>query len=310
MSNTSNQPRILFVTPEVSFVPAGSGKDSHYVNIEPGGFAGFLSNLLHHLLEQGADVHIAQPDYRRAFTAISQNSPHLNGCRMPDSRVHLSEDRVFFYAEGPESNCVWENIKISLAFQREVVNFILPFVQPDLIHCHGWMCGLIPAVAKSWELPCIFTFQSLETGKTILAEIEDVGIDAAAFWQYLFFDRFPANYEETRETNTIDFLLSGIFAADYSCIAGPDLLAKIGESLIRFPRSPLGRVLSAKMAVGCSAFTDYQTAIMKYIDLYKKLLRRPVVSAAVKKSRRDDQLHPYPDASHLSSGRQMDTQFI
>jgi starch synthase/alpha-amylase len=224
--------------------------------------------------------------------------------------VHLTEDRVFFYAKRPQSNDQRENIRISVAFQREVIHQVLPLVQPDLIHCHGWMSGLIPAMAKSWEIPCVFTFQSLETGKSLLAEIEDAGIDAAAFWQHLFFDRFPANYEETRETNLIDFLLSGIFAADHSCIAGSALLAKISENLVRFPRAPLGQVLSEKMAVGCSACKDDHLTRMQYVDLYEKMLRRPVVRAAVKKAGRDDQRHPYPGVSDLSSGRQMDTQFI
>jgi starch synthase/alpha-amylase len=310
MFATSNRPRILFVTSEVSFVPECSKKNSDYLRNKSVGYADFLSHLVYDLYCLGLDAHIAQPDYRRIFSVISQNSPYIKARRLPNSRVHLAEDRVFFYANSPKSNCAWENLKISLAFQREVVNFILPFVQPDLIHCHGWMSGLIPAVAKSREIPCIFTFQSLETGKSLLAEIEDVGIDAAAFWQHLFFDHFPANYEETRETNAIDFLLSGIFAADHSCIAGQALAVKIGENLIRFPQAPLGQVISEKMAVGCSVFNDYHLTKMQYVDLYEKLLRSPGVSAAVKKSRRDEQLHSYPDVFDLSSGRQMDTQLI
>ena len=279
------QPRILFVTPEISFVPASSGNNSDYLNCKPGGFAGFLSNLAGDLYEHRADVHIAQPDYRRVFSIILQNNSHVEGCRIPQSRVHLTEDRAFFYTGGPESNSVRENIRISLAFQREVIHQILPLVQPDLIHCHDWMCGLIPAVARKSGIPCVFTFQRCETGKCALSVVEDIGIDAALFWQHLFFDRFPVNYEETRETNPIDFLLSGILAAQRAIIAGPAVLVKIVESLIRSPEAPLGKVLSEKLAVDCNAVIDYHSTRMQYIDLYERLLRRPLFRTNVKKSR-------------------------
>ncbi len=308
MSTTSNQPRILFVTPEVSFVPACSGKNPDFLNCKLGGFAGFLSNLLDDLFEQGADVHIAQPDYRSVFSVILQNSPHTKTRRLPDSRVHLTEDRVFFYTKGPETNHLWENIKISLTFQREVIHQILPRLQPDLIHCHDWMSGLIPAIAAVLGIPCIFTLQNCETATCTLSAVEDIGIDAAMFWQHLFFDRFPVNYEETRETNAIDFLISGIFAARHASVASPAALVKIGESLIRFPKAPLGKALAEKLAVGCSAFTDYHSAKIQYIDLYERLLKRPVIRTSMRKFRLHDEFHPYLDVSNLSPEKQIGAQ--
>ena len=285
MSNESIQPRILLVTPQISLVPDRSRKNPGYLNCKSGGFAGFLPHWAGDLYGQGVDVHMAQPDYRSVFAAILQNNPHTKGCRMPQNRVHLMEDRVFFYAGDPKSNSVRENIKISLAFQREVIHQILPLVQPDLIHCHDWMCGLIPAMARKSGIPCIFTLQSCETAKCILSDIEDIGIDAALFWQHLFFERFPGNYEETRENNAIDFLLSGIFAACHVSIASPVALARIAESLIRFPQAPLGKVLSEKLAVDCSAVAAYHSARMHYIDLYERLLRRPLLKANEKNYR-------------------------
>jgi hypothetical protein len=41
----------------------------------------------------------------------------------------------------------WDNIRIALAFQREVINRIISEVQPDLIHCYDWMTGLQQAMA-------------------------------------------------------------------------------------------------------------------------------------------------------------------
>ena len=68
--------------------------------------------------------------------------------RQADDRLHLAEDRAFFYLRSVYSNYGSENEKIALAFQREIINNIIPHVQPDLIHCNDWMTGLIPAVAR------------------------------------------------------------------------------------------------------------------------------------------------------------------
>jgi starch synthase/alpha-amylase len=285
MSSPSAHPCILFVTPEITFFPVGSEKNNDFIPLQSNGLAEFPAGLIGDLFERGADVHITQPDYRSVFADIFHNNDIMAARKIPGTRVHLTEDRAFFYANCPESNCQWENIRISLAFQREVINRILPLVQPDLIHCHGWMTGLIPAMARRLKIPCIFTFQNLETCKIPLSEIEDRGIDAAACWHHLFYYRFPVNYEETRETNPVDFLLSGIFAAEYTSVAGPVLLVKIGESLIRFPEAPMGRLLSEKLAVGCSASANYNAATIQYIDLYESLLKRSVIKTTVKKSR-------------------------
>lgn len=285
MTHDSIQPRILLVTPEISLVPDCSGENSACLCCKSGGFAGFLSYWGGDLYMRGVDVHITQPDYRSVFVYILRNKPRLKECRLPPSHVHLAEDRAFFYAGQSRSNSVRENIKISLAFQREVINQILPLIKPDLIHCHDWMCGLIPAVARKLGIPCIFTIQSCETVKCLLSDVEDTGIDAAGFWQQLFFDRFPLNYEETRQTNAVDFLLSGIFAARHVSIASPALLVKIAESFIRSPEAPLVRVLSEKLAVDCNTTTDVGSDRMQYVDLYERLLRRPVLKIGVKKSK-------------------------
>jgi starch synthase len=285
MANHAIQPCILFVIPEVCFVPDGSGQSSDYLNCKAGGFAGFLCNLVGDLYGRGADVHIVQPNYRSVFALILQNKPRIKGCRMPQGHVHLTEDRVFYYAREPQSDSVRENIKISLAFQREVINQILPLVKPDLIHCHDWMCGLIPAVARKMGIPCIFTLQSCETAKCVLSEVEDTGIDAALFWQQLYFDRFPVSYEETRETNAIDFLLSGVFAARHVSIASPALLVKIADYIIRFPEAPLGRILSEKLAVDCNAAIESCPAGVRTVDLYERLLRRPILKTGSNKSK-------------------------
>ena len=175
-----------------------------------------------------------------------------SGIKLPIDRVHLAEDRAIFYSKPINSNCEWENIKISLVFQREVINQIIPRVQPDLIHCYDWMTGLIPAAAKKFEIPCLFTVQKFDSARSLLSCVEDIGIDAAGFWQNLFYDRYPGNYEQTRDTNPLDLLLSGILAASHVNTAKFRTIAKIVEDRSDYMYSPLGQLLAQKWKAGCA----------------------------------------------------------
>ena len=168
MSNYSTRPRILFVTPEVAFVPERAGNCAYFMGACSGSFGDFPAQLINSLINLGADVHVAQPDYRRLFEMVSQYDPVKPSIRLPIDRVHLAEDRAIFYSKPINSNSELENIKISLAFQREVINQIAPRVQPDLIHCHDWMTGLIPAAAKEYGMACLFTVQNAESAKSLL----------------------------------------------------------------------------------------------------------------------------------------------
>jgi len=140
-----------------------------------------------------------------------------------------------------------------LAFQREVINNIIPQVQPDLIHCNDWMTGLIPAVARHLGIPCLFTIHNIYTVKTTLAYIEDRGIDAAEFWYNLFYERMSYNYEETREVNSVDFIASGVFAAHFVNTVSPTFLSEIVEGHHGFVDDPLRQQLTNKWNSGCAA---------------------------------------------------------
>jgi len=67
MSNYSTHPRILFVTPEVAFVPEGGGSRTNFIRANAGGFGDFPAELISNLFELGADVHVAQPDLIHCF---------------------------------------------------------------------------------------------------------------------------------------------------------------------------------------------------------------------------------------------------
>jgi len=362
--NPSTRPRILFVTAEVAFMPARTGNRTSYMGADSGCFGDFPAQLINDLLNLGVDVHVAQPDYRKLFEMLSCDKQDNPSIKLPIDRVHLAEDRAFFYSNSIDSNNKWENLEISLNFQREVINQIAPRVQPDLIHCHDWMTGLIPAAAKEYEMPCLFTVQNAESAKSLLSDVEDRGIDAAAFWRRLFYDRFPGDYENTRDTNPLDLLLSGILAAHYVETARFLLLPNTVKGRNKIFYACLRQVLDQKYDAGCAgamagipnasvnatsdekryyhngpndhlagkqknkgiigrsapAFDHYKTAY-RYVDLYEKILQRPLVTAAKKKARAinkdglikapDSQAIPYRKAwsanSHVHYNEQIST---
>jgi len=250
-------PRILIVTPEVTYLPDRMKSMANYLTAKAGGLADVSAALIKALFEQGADVHVALPDYRAIFR--DRLAPflkkELNAIHriMPDDRVHLAEDRAFFYLNRVYSDYGGENTKLSLAFQREVINNIIPRVQPDLIHCNDWMTGLIPALAREGGIPCLFTIHNIHTVKTLLSSIEDRGIDAAYFWRHLYYVHYAEEYEKAREVNPVDFLVSGVFAAHFVNTVSPTFLKEIIEGRHDFVEPPLKEELYNKWHAGCAA---------------------------------------------------------
>jgi starch synthase len=283
MSGSSAQPRILFVTPEVAFMPEGNGNSPNYICSFIGGFGDLLADLICDLFDLGADVYVAQPDYRKMFTDLSKSKCLTGLKKIPGDRVCLTIDRAFFYSNRLHENFQEENTKISIAFQREVMNHVILEVQPDLLHCHDWMTGLIPAIAKKFEIPCLFTVQNPDTVKSFLSYVEDMGIDAAEFWRHLFYDRYPINYGETRESNPANFLLSGLLAANFVNTSSSAFLAKIGDNQNSFAKLPLWEVLVKKMNAGCVAVNSNLAKTQLYIDIYERMLQRSLLQPDRKK---------------------------
>lgn len=245
---------MLFLAPELSYFPVCmSGNNIRPLVREEGPLYESAFHISP-LYGEGADVHVVIPDYRNMMEVYCD--PGLNRIlaaikrRVPEDRIHLAKDRSIFYLDPVSSKSEFESLKIALAFQREVINNIEPVVQPDLIHCNGWMTGLIPAVARHMGIPCLFTIHSIRSASATLAYIEDQGIDAAFFWQDLYFERMPVNYEETRGANPVDFLLSGIFAATNVIAGNLEVLIELDRSLNGHLKTPMRRLLKNKWESG------------------------------------------------------------
>lgn len=256
MPEQRNNPRVLIVTPEVTYLPDRMGSHSNYLTAKAGGLADVSAALISALFNQGADVHVALPDYRSIFAdrlaPFLRKEIHAIHNIMPDDRLHLAQDRAFYYLNRVYSDYGGENTKLSLAFQREVINNIVPWVKPDLIHCNDWMTGLIPAMARRMGIPCLFTIHNIHTVKTSLAHIEDRGIDAAYFWQQLYYERMAYGYEETRSHNPVDFLVSGMFAAHFVNTVSPHFLEEIVRGQHDFVTPGMRRELTNKKEAGCA----------------------------------------------------------
>ena len=250
------KPRILIVTPEITYLPEGMGNLAGQMSAKAGGMADVSASLVAALFDLGADVHVALPHYRRMFheetAQLVAEELRVYKSRMPNERIHLAEDRCFYYRDHVYSKGDG-NAKLSLAFQREVINNIINTVQPDLIHCNDWMTGLIPAAARREGIPCLFTVHNIHTHKMTLAQVEDMGIDAAEFWGNLYYSRPPYNYEESRGSNPIDLQASGVFGAHYINTVSPTFLQEIVNGWHSFIPDSIRSEIRNKYYAGCAA---------------------------------------------------------
>lgn len=252
--DSNDKPTILVVTPEITYLPDGMGNMAQRMSAKAGGMADVSASLVSALFDQGADVHVALPNYRRMFNMDIQEVHNREYERvranLGKERIHLAEDPVFYHRDQVYAD---ENLRMALAFQRDVTNHIIPRVRPDLIHCNDWMTGLIPAVGKRFNIPSLITLHNIHTEKVTMAQIEDRGIDAAEFWNHLYFENPPYSYEHSRENNWTDLLASGIFAADHVNTVSTTFLYEVVEGRHKFVPDSIRNELSNKLHAGCAS---------------------------------------------------------
>jgi starch synthase len=247
MANQDEALRILMVTPEVTFVPSEIGPDSCVIRARAGSLGDICATQVQALHQAGVQVHLAIPNYRHLFKANARRQADLDlhdpKPGIPLNRIHLAQDRSFFYHRRLFRTINWENIRMALAFQREVINRIIPEVEPHLIHCYDWMTGLIPPMARRNNIPSIFTLYRPDAPRLPLSVIEERGIDAASFWQNCYYARMPVNYQESRDTNPVDLLASGVFGAHVAQALSQTFL----DELMDERRGPEGAALRSEL---------------------------------------------------------------
>lgn len=251
-----SNPRILVVTPEITYLPSGMGNLAQRMNAKAGGLADVSASLVAALFELGADVHVALPNYRRmfnldVFNLVSKELRLYHG-KLPADRIHLAEDRIFYYRDKVYSSYEDDNTRIALIFQREVINNIIHRVQPDLIHCNDWMTGLIPGMARRLGIPCLFTVHNIHTELVTLEAVEEIGIDAAEFWEGLYYKSPPGSYESARNSVPVDLLASGIFGSHFINSVSPSFLHEVADGRHAFVPPPVQSEIANKREAGCA----------------------------------------------------------
>jgi ADP-glucose type glycogen/starch synthase len=251
------RPRILIVTPEITYLPQQMGATVPRRCMKAGGLAEVTASLVAALFELGADVHVAIPNYRKLLQGdiFSLHDEELRKYHevLPDFHIHLAEDRAFYYREQIYSSHSGEAMWNALVFQREAINHIIPEVRPDLIHCNDWMTALIPAMARRRGIKCLFTVHNIHTRQVSLARIEEAGIDAAEFWMHLYYGGLPNDYYHARDHLAVDLLASGIFAAHFINTVSPRFLWEINEGWHSVVPDAVRAELRHKHAAGCAA---------------------------------------------------------
>ena len=236
----TRRPRILLVTPELSSSRYLSRDGKQAPVVKAGGLADVSALLLDSLSDSGADVHVAMPHFRTLYQP---------GAAGHSRRLHLCQDREFVYRRAPYDGGPDSNVRASFAFQRDVIHYVLPRLRPDLVHCHDWMTGLVPAAARTMGIPSLFTVHNLHDEQATLGQIEDRGIDAARFWQHLYFHDYPGSYETARNHNAVSMLASGILAADQmNTVSSSFLLELAGGG--HGASSPVVNAVRGKLAAG------------------------------------------------------------
>lgn len=236
------RPRILIVTPELNSSSSLWLRNGKAPRAKAGGLADMCTLLVDSLTERGADVHVAMPHFRSLF----REEPTLS------RRLHLCQDREFYYRRSVYEGGASDNRKAALVFQRDVIHHVLPQVRPDIVHCHDWMTGLVPAAARKLGMKSVFTIHNLHDEQATLAEIEDRGIDAARFWDGLHYQQYPESYVQSRSWNQVSFLPSAVHAADHVNTVSHSFLHELMEG--RHPGTHrLNDVLRAKHAFGSAS---------------------------------------------------------
>ena len=238
----ARRPRILIVTPELNSSGSLRMKGGSAPRAKAGGLADVCTLLVDSLIDRGADVHVAMPHFRSLFPT----EPVVS------RRLHLCQDREFFYRRAVYEGRANDNKRAALAFQRDVIHHILPQVRPDIVHCHDWMTGLVPAAARKMGMKSLFTIHNLHDEKATLAEIEDRGIDAAEFWSSLHYEIFPESYASSRDWNRVSFMPSAIHAADRVNAVSPSFLQELMDGRHAGSENLID-VLRAKHAVGMAS---------------------------------------------------------
>lgn len=235
----SDKPKILICTPEITELPEGMGNAANIVTAKGGGMGDISASLIRYLNDsEEFELHVVLPKYDnkiKHMAEITNQEIDRLAIILSGKGIHLVNDSAFSYISNPyQQHKIHTSIRRALAFQRYIINDLLDWIQPDVVHCNDWMTALVPAAAKAKGIKSLFTLHNIFTEKQTLMEIELSGIKPLEFANYLYFDEFPEdlqkNWKKHFSTNKIDFTASAILASDYFNTVSETFLYELKEN--------------------------------------------------------------------------------
>ncbi|MBS3740974.1 MAG: glycogen/starch synthase [Candidatus Cloacimonetes bacterium] len=216
------KPKILLCTPEITELPQGMGNAANIITAKGGGLGDITASLIKYLNDKNEyELHIVLPKYDKSIQKIADlHSQQIDRMAvvLAGRGIHLVNDSAFSYINTPyEHSSIHTPLRRSLVFQRYIINNLLDYLQPDVVHCNDWMTGLIPAAARSKGIKSLFTLHNIFTEKQSLKDIELSGIKPMDFTDWLYFEEYPDlenNWQYHFENNQVDFTASAILASD------------------------------------------------------------------------------------------------
>jgi ADP-glucose type glycogen/starch synthase len=239
-------PAILIATPEIVSLPSNMGNLAEVITTgDGGGLADISAALVAELDRLGVNVNVTLPEYENIFTSMNHLRREEYDRLKSDmydgrNRIYPITDGLFESAKrvygDDHAGLDKMDLRMATAFQRGVIYRALPLVRRRnrevLVHCNDWMTGLIPAAARSEGVRSLMTFHNIFTHHQWPKGLQKHGIDVSPFWQHLYFRHHPGRFggfEGNYHNNDVDFLTSGIFAADMINTVSPTFLKELVE---------------------------------------------------------------------------------
>ncbi|MDR1523066.1 MAG: glycogen synthase GlgA [Endomicrobium sp.] len=217
--------------------------------VKVGGLADVVGTLPKYLKKLGHNIKIILPKYRHidgkkynlqtlpfrlnVQVGKSAESFRVKYCTTEDRiEVYFIENMHFFNRDGIYSSSTGldyvDNKERYIFFCRAVLESIKALMfRPDVIHCHDWQTGLIPAYLKTnlkndgffWNTSCAFTIHNIAYQGQFSAETV---VEAGFSWS----DFTP---EKLEYYNNINFMKCAIAMADAVSTVSPTYAKEIKE---------------------------------------------------------------------------------
>lgn len=234
------EPRTVvhLISTELAYVPADILSDVG-ASCDPASKSGGLGELISGFYEgaRDSDRFDVQVVFPAGAKFLNHGSPRARKeviRRLAQRGIHpIAHDSFKGGIYG--SDDVYTDYERSLIFQALVVDCLwgngVPL--PDLVHCHDWPTGLIPAIAGELEIPSVFTVHNHYTKFAPPRKVTKIVRDAkwhSELRKRLFFDTHPDSVgPQAYHQNTClaDLLCSGIHASTMVNAVSPSYLDEL-----------------------------------------------------------------------------------